>query len=119
MNGSTNKRPPIPTADYTERHDRLVEAIGLIRQLWSGERISFAGRYFHTNALRLYDVPTTPPPIFVAAGRSKSAAPWPVSTATAGSPRRHDIKRSEVACRILARARKRSGRERHQTRQTR
>src|SRR5947208_2345439 len=32
--------------NYTERHDRLAEAIGLIRQLWSGERISFAGRYF-------------------------------------------------------------------------
>ncbi len=31
---------------YRERHDRLVEAIQLIRQLWSGERISFAGRYF-------------------------------------------------------------------------
>jgi TAT-translocated FGD2 family F420-dependent dehydrogenase len=58
---------------YTERHDRLIEAIGLIRQLWSGERISFAGRYFQTNALKLYDVPPTPPPIFVAAGGPKSA----------------------------------------------
>ncbi|MHA7653569.1 F420-dependent hydroxymycolic acid dehydrogenase [Mycobacterium sp. ML4] len=58
---------------YAERHDRLVEAIGLIRQLWSGERISFAGRYFQTNALKLYDVPPTPPPIFVAAGGPKSA----------------------------------------------
>jgi TAT-translocated FGD2 family F420-dependent dehydrogenase len=60
--------------NYTERHDRLAEAIGLIRQLWSGERISFAGRYFHTNALKIYDVPATPPPIFVAAGGPKSAA---------------------------------------------
>ena len=59
--------------NYTERHDRLVEAIGLIRQLWSGSRISFAGRYFQTNALKLYDVPETPPPIFVAAGGPKSA----------------------------------------------
>ncbi|WP_204081452.1 F420-dependent hydroxymycolic acid dehydrogenase [Mycobacterium riyadhense] len=59
--------------NYTERHDRLVEAIGLIRQLWSGERISFTGRYFQTNALKLYDVPSTPPPIFVAASGPKSA----------------------------------------------
>lgn len=59
--------------NYTERHDRLVEAIGLIRQLWSGSRISFAGRYFQTNALKLYDTPSTPPPIFVAAGGPKSA----------------------------------------------
>jgi F420-dependent hydroxymycolic acid dehydrogenase len=59
--------------NYTERHDRLIEAIQLIRQLWSGSRISFAGRYFQTNALKLYDVPATPPPIFVAAGGPKSA----------------------------------------------
>ncbi len=58
---------------YTERHDRLVEAITLIRQLWSGSRISFAGRYFQTNALKLYDTPSTPPPIFVAASGPKSA----------------------------------------------
>ncbi|OBJ56419.1 F420-dependent hydroxymycolic acid dehydrogenase [Mycobacterium sp. 1423905.2] len=59
--------------NYAERHDRLVEAIQLIRQLWSGERISFTGKYFQTNSLKLYDLPTTPPPIFVAAGGPKSA----------------------------------------------
>ncbi len=58
---------------YAERHDRLVEAITLIRQLWSGSRISFAGKYFPTDSLRLYDVPPTPPPIFVAASGPKSA----------------------------------------------
>ena len=58
---------------YTERHDRLIEAITLIRQLWSGARTSFAGRYFQTNALKLYDTPPTPPPIFVAAAGPKSA----------------------------------------------
>ncbi|MGO8770801.1 MAG: F420-dependent hydroxymycolic acid dehydrogenase [Mycobacterium sp.] len=58
---------------YTERHDRLAEAITLIRQLWSGSRISFSGRYFQTNALKLYDTPPTPPPIFVAASGPKSA----------------------------------------------
>ena len=58
---------------YRERHDRLVEAIALIRQLWSGQRISFQGRYFQTDQLKLYDPPPTPPPIFVAAGGPKSA----------------------------------------------
>jgi F420-dependent hydroxymycolic acid dehydrogenase len=58
---------------YTERHDRLIEAIGLIRQLWGGARISFAGHYFQTNALKIYDLPPTPPPIFVAASGPKSA----------------------------------------------
>jgi TAT-translocated FGD2 family F420-dependent dehydrogenase len=58
---------------YQERHDRLVEAIQLIRQLWSGQRISFGGHYFQTNQLKLYDPPSAPPPIFVAAGGPKSA----------------------------------------------
>src|SRR6201996_1001192 len=58
---------------YRERHDRLIEAIQLIRQLWSGQRISFQGRHFQTDQLKLYDVPPSPPPIFVAAGGPKSA----------------------------------------------
>jgi F420-dependent hydroxymycolic acid dehydrogenase len=58
---------------YQERHDRLVEAIHLIRRLWSGQRISFQGRYFQTNQLKIYDLPSSPPPIFVAAGGPKSA----------------------------------------------
>jgi F420-dependent hydroxymycolic acid dehydrogenase len=58
---------------YRERHDRLVEAVQLIRQLWSGQRISFQGQYFQTNQLKLYDVPKSSPPIFVAASGPKSA----------------------------------------------
>jgi F420-dependent hydroxymycolic acid dehydrogenase len=58
---------------YRERHDRLIEAVQLIRQLWSGQRISFQGKYFQTNQLKLYDPPPSPPPIFVAAGGPKSA----------------------------------------------
>lgn len=58
---------------YHERHDRLIEAIELVRQLWSGQRISFHGRYFQTNQLKIYDPPPSPPPIFVAAGGPKSA----------------------------------------------
>jgi len=58
---------------YAERHDRLIEAIELIRQLWSGQRISFQGSHFQTNQLKLYDSPSPPPPIFVAASGPKSA----------------------------------------------
>jgi F420-dependent hydroxymycolic acid dehydrogenase len=58
---------------HGERYDRLVEAIQLIRQLWSGQRISFQGRYFQTNQLKIYDLPQSPPPIFVAAAGPKSA----------------------------------------------
>jgi TAT-translocated FGD2 family F420-dependent dehydrogenase len=58
---------------YPERRDRLVEAISLIRQLWSGQRVSFQGRYFRTDQLKLYDLPSQPPPIYVAAGGPQSA----------------------------------------------
>ncbi|MDH6679313.1 TAT-translocated FGD2 family F420-dependent dehydrogenase [Rhodococcus sp. LBL1] len=53
---------------YRERHDRLIEAITLIRRLWSGERTTFDGAYFRTDQLKLYDLPERPPPIPVAAG---------------------------------------------------
>lgn len=59
---------------YRERHDRLIEAIQLIRRLWAGERVSFDGRYFRTTDLKVYDLPDAPPPIFIAAGGPKSAA---------------------------------------------
>lgn len=58
---------------YRERHDRLVEAVQLIRQLWTGQRVTFHGQFFHTDQLRLYDVPASPPPIMVAASGPKSA----------------------------------------------
>jgi F420-dependent hydroxymycolic acid dehydrogenase len=58
---------------YQERHDRLIEAIELIRRLWSGQRVSFRGRYYTTDQLKLYDLPEKPPPIHVAAGGPRSA----------------------------------------------
>jgi TAT-translocated FGD2 family F420-dependent dehydrogenase len=58
---------------YPERHDRLIEAIALIRQLWSGQRVSFRGRYYTTDQLKLYDLPEMPAPIYVAAGGPRSA----------------------------------------------
>nr|MDQ3825591.1 LLM class flavin-dependent oxidoreductase [Actinomycetota bacterium] len=58
---------------YPERHDRLIEAITLIRQLWGGQRVSFRGRYFQTEQLQLYDLPKRPPQIYVTAGGPKSA----------------------------------------------
>lgn len=59
---------------YAERHDRLAEAVRLIRQLWTGQRTTFNGRFFRTDQLKLYDVPASPPPIMVAASGPKSAA---------------------------------------------
>lgn len=50
-----------------ERTARLKEALQLIRQLWREERVSFAGRYYRTEKATIYDRPSTPPPIYVAA----------------------------------------------------
>jgi F420-dependent hydroxymycolic acid dehydrogenase len=58
---------------YQERADRLVEAVQLIRELWTGEPTSYEGTYYRTENARLYDVPEEAIPIYVAASGPKSA----------------------------------------------
>jgi coenzyme F420-dependent glucose-6-phosphate dehydrogenase len=50
-----------------ERRLRLAEAIRLIRQLWSEERVDFEGDYYRTERATVYDRPDEPIPIYVAA----------------------------------------------------
>ncbi|MDA4137407.1 MAG: TIGR03557 family F420-dependent LLM class oxidoreductase [Thaumarchaeota archaeon] len=57
---------------YRERSERLVEAIKIIRDLWTGERVKFKGKYWDVDA-KLYDKPASPIPIYIAAGGPKSA----------------------------------------------
>ena len=59
--------------DYTERADRLREAISLIRGLWTGDWLQHEGRYYRTRQVRLYDPPPEPIPLYVAAGGPDSA----------------------------------------------
>jgi len=58
---------------YQERADRLSEAVGLIRKLWSGDDVTHDGQYYHTRNARLYDLPSQPVPIYMAASGPKSA----------------------------------------------
>lgn len=58
---------------FAERAARMMEAIGLIRRLWTEERVTHAGRYYRTEAATLYDRPDVPPPIHVGAGGPKAA----------------------------------------------
>lgn len=58
--------------DYDERADRLVEAVELIRRLWSGEWVTYEGRYYTVEGARLYDRPEQPIPIYIAAAGEKS-----------------------------------------------
>jgi coenzyme F420-dependent glucose-6-phosphate dehydrogenase len=50
-----------------ERRARMAEAIALIRRLWSEERVDFDGTYYRTEKATIYDRPTDPVPIYVAA----------------------------------------------------
>lgn len=58
---------------YQERADRWVEAIELIRQMWSGDWIEFAGTYYQDPVTKLYDVPEQAVPIYMAASGPNSA----------------------------------------------
>jgi coenzyme F420-dependent glucose-6-phosphate dehydrogenase len=69
--GSGESLNEVPASGMTwpepkERTARLKEAVGLIRQLWSGERVSFQGQYYRTEKATIYDRPERMLPIYVA-----------------------------------------------------
>lgn len=49
-----------------ERVQRLLEAVEIIRGLFSGKEFDYAGRFFSMERVRLYSLPETPPPVFIA-----------------------------------------------------
>lgn len=51
---------------WPERSARLVEATEIIRKLWTGDQVAHEGKYYNVNA-KLYDPPTTPIPLLMAA----------------------------------------------------
>lgn len=54
--------------EFKERFARLREAVDLMRQLWTGDRVSFEGEYYSTVDASIYDRPDTPIPVYIAAG---------------------------------------------------
>src|SRR5690606_4171155 len=54
--------------ELKERSARLREAVKLIRQLWTEDRVSFEGQYYKTVNATIYDKPDKPVPIYIAAG---------------------------------------------------
>ncbi len=52
--------------DGKERFARFREAVKLIRELWSGERVSFDGDFYTTDKATIYDKPEQPVPIWLA-----------------------------------------------------
>jgi len=59
--------------DTKERFARLKEAAELIRQLWTGERVSFHGTYYQTHNATIYERPAPPVPLYIAASGPAAA----------------------------------------------
>jgi F420-dependent hydroxymycolic acid dehydrogenase len=57
--------------DWEERWERLIEAIEIIRALWTGETVNHNGKYYTVRA-KLFDPPEQPIPLLVAANGPKS-----------------------------------------------
>lgn len=56
---------------WSERSERLVEATGVIRDLWRGQQIDHTGKYYKINA-RLYDPPAGRIPLMMAGNGPKA-----------------------------------------------
>jgi G6PDH family F420-dependent oxidoreductase len=56
---------PWPSIDV--RLEMLEEAVELIRELWSGDVVTTTGRHYSVDHARIYNVPDTPPAIFMSA----------------------------------------------------
>ena len=67
--GESMNEAPLGVAwpEPKERFARFREAVALIRQLWSEQRVSFEGQYYRTEKATIYDVPEVPIPLYVAA----------------------------------------------------
>jgi G6PDH family F420-dependent oxidoreductase len=56
-----------------ERLEMLEEAIGLIKELFTGDQVNHRGQYFTAETARLYSVATQPPPIYLSGFGRQSA----------------------------------------------
>ena len=59
---------------YSERLALLREAVELIRELWKEDRVTHAGSGFSIANAKIYDKPSAPIPIYVAASGPRTAA---------------------------------------------
>ena len=53
--------------DGKERFARLKEAVTLIKQLWTEDRVTFDGTFYRTENATIYDKPETPVPVYIGA----------------------------------------------------
>jgi coenzyme F420-dependent glucose-6-phosphate dehydrogenase len=68
--GEALNETPATAAEWPgakQRRMMLREAITLIKQLWTEDRVTFEGEYYRTDRATIYDKPDQPIPIYVAA----------------------------------------------------
>lgn len=58
--------------EYTERQERFVEAVEIIRALFTGEWVTYRGQFFEVVDAKLYDTPEQPVPLYLAAEGPKA-----------------------------------------------
>ncbi|WP_404445961.1 glucose-6-phosphate dehydrogenase (coenzyme-F420) [Microbacterium marinum] len=56
-----------------ERFQRLKESIGLMRELWEGERVTFDGSFYRVSDATVYDRPDEPIPVYIGAAGPAAA----------------------------------------------
>ena len=65
---SLNEAPlGYPWPDIKERFARLKEAVLLIQQLWTQDRVTHEGQFYRTDNVTIYDRPVVPVPIYIGA----------------------------------------------------
>ena len=74
--GESMNETPLTVTEWPEpgeRLRRLREAVRLIKRLWSEDYVTFDGKYFHTREAKLFDKPSHPIPLLIAAGGPQAA----------------------------------------------
>jgi G6PDH family F420-dependent oxidoreductase len=51
--------------EYGKRQLHMIEAVKLIRELWTGEKVSFDGCFYQTKKAKLYTLPKNEIPIYI------------------------------------------------------
>ena len=59
--------------EHSMRAAMLEEAVGLIRELWTGELVDHDGEFYRVSRARIFTLPETLPPILIAASGEESA----------------------------------------------
>jgi coenzyme F420-dependent glucose-6-phosphate dehydrogenase len=59
--------------NYQARQARMAEAVGLMRALWTGEKVNHTGEYYKTRQAKLYTRPEKTIPIYISAMVPNSA----------------------------------------------